>query len=555
MNKADVIVVGAGSAGAVVAARLSEDYSRRVLLIEAGQDTPPDDVPADIRSSFPASYFNSGYFWPGLGASLRKDEPPVPFLQPRVMGGGSSVMGMIALPGLPADFDRWQRGGANGWGWRDVQPVFQSMIDDLDAPAATRNALGPNLVRRVPRERWPLYIKRIEEIAGGARAPVSAYEPAVDGFFAAPLSQDDERAGSARCYLAAEARARPNLTIMANTHVLRITFDRQQVSGVVAESGGKLMTIAAPSVVVACGAVYSPALLLRSGIGPADDLRKLDVPIVADRPGVGRNFQNHSQLHFGMTLKAGERLPPEAQHYIVAASRFSSGLANCSAGDLFLYFTGRVSPKAFGTRMALVAAALYAPFSRGLVTIRSSDPAVPPHVEQCLLADPRDAQRMIMVARRAAELLLAPQVRACFDEVYLMPRRPPMKLINGSGLSGALKGLAASAVLGSPKPLRRFALDAAIKPGRRIAGHGRNPPLSDDEILQASGAMFHPSSTCAIGAENDPMAVVDPQCRVYGVSGLRIADNSVMPSIVNANTNMTAVMIGERVAAFIRHAE
>ena len=186
------------------------------------------------------------------------------------------------------------------------------------------------------------------------------------------------------------------------------------------------------------------------------------------------------------------------------------------------------------------------------MALRSADPNAPLRVEQRLLSDPLDAKRMIMAVRHAERLLLDPAVRDCFEEIYLMPRQPPLRLINGVGMSGAAKAIGAMAVLAAPAPLRRAMIGAAIKPGRLVADDAANYAVSDDEILAASGASFHPSSTCAIGAVDNPLAVVDPECRVYGVDGLRVADASVMPQIVSANTNMPTIMIAERVAEFMR---
>lgn len=554
IEQADVIVVGGGSAGAALAARLSEKPALRVLLIEAGQDTPPGAVPKDIAEIFPSAFLNSGYFWPQTTASMMNGDAPARFPQARVVGGGSSVMGMIALRGLPSDYDGWERSGARNWGWRDVLPYFRGMTCDLDQDASQRNAGGPNIIRRLPREAWPLYMRRIESVvsARGTQLIPDVNETSDDGFFATPLSQDDERATSARCYLTTEVRARPNFSMMTETRATKLMLDGARVTGVVADRDGVAMEIRASEVVLCAGAIHSPALMLRSGIGSAGDLRRIGIAPVADRPGVGRNFQNHSLLHFALTLKPESRLPHAAQHYTITGLRLSSGLDGCPAGDMFLYFNGRVSARPFGTRLGMIAVALYAPFSRGSVSLTSADPDITPRVDQCLLSDPRDAERMLIAARYAESLIYDRALMDCFEEAYLLPRNPPLRLINGLGVPGMIKAAATTAVLQAPAAIRRAAIGAAIRPGRLVADGGASWPLADEEIIGASGAMFHPSGTCAIGSENNKMAVVDPECRVYGVRGLRVADASVMPSVPSANTNIPTIMIGERVADFIK---
>jgi len=556
MEQADFIIVGGGTAGAVLAARLSEDPACRVVLIEAGADIPPGAVPADIRDVFPSAYFNRDYFWPGLEASMVEGTPPRPFTQARIMGGGSSVMGMWALRGLPNDYDGWARAGATGWSWADLSPYFQR-VNRVDG-TGIGNAATPPGIRRLSRSEWPGFARAMEHAAAARGLPFhdDINAVATDGFFAMPLNHEaGERAGSVRCYLTASVRQRRNLTILAKTRVVGLTVDGTRIGGVEVEYRGVRRMLAAREVIVSAGGIHSPALLLRAGIGPAASLARLGIRPIADRAGVGQNLQNHVFIHFALTLNPGTGVPRGGRHYAVAGLRLSSGHADCPAGDLLLCTIGRVSVRAFGARVGIVAAALYAPMSRGSVALDSPDPDVEPRISFRLPSDERDAARLVTVGQFAERLLVEPAVRQTYRELYLLPKEPPLQRFNSRGAIGSMKALLASAIIDGPAALRRLAIRRAVAPGRMVADGRRHASLSPAEILAAAAPMFHPVGTCAIGRADDPCAVVDAECRVHGIQGLRVVDASIMPRIPSANTNLPTLILAERAADLIRRGQ
>jgi len=554
MDRTDFLIVGGGTAGAVLAARLSEDPATRVLLIEAGRDTPPDAVPADIADTFPRSSLNPGYFWPGLTAVCTTKDDVRAFPQARVMGGGSSVMGLWALRGLPADFDSWAAAGAEGWAWSDVVKYFRRLEDDFDRKPFG-NEPAPVPIRRVPKNEWPPFVAALERaaVARGLGRIADINENPGDGFFPMPLSQGEwSRSSSASCYLTSAVRRRANLAIMANTHVTALNLVNGEVTGVTADSAGKIVNLNAHQVILCAGAIHSPALLLRAGIGPAPELQRLGIAPVVDRPGVGRNLQNHPYLHFALTLPPGRRIAAHLRRFAIAGMRFSSGMSGCPASDLVAYAVGRVSPRTFGPDIVMVGAALYKPFSRGAVTLTSPDWRAAPRIEFGMLQDPRDPPRLIQAARFAESLLLEPGVAASYGDAFLLPPVMALQQFNRPGALGALIALTAKAVLNGPAPLRRTILGSVLRPGRWFANRSSRSSLSDEELLGAASPMAHPVGTCAIGRPDDPTAVVDRACRVHGIGNLRVVDASIMPRIPSANTNLPATMVAERAADLIR---
>jgi choline dehydrogenase-like flavoprotein len=544
----DFLIVGGGTAGAVIASRLSENPAHRVVLLEAGDDILPGREPADIQDPFPAATLNPHYFWDGLTAMARDGGAPARYPQARVMGGGSSINGLFALRGVPSDYARWGAAGARGFSWDAVLPYFRKVEDDRDRRDGTGN---PHAIVRTPKAEWPAFVRAMEQAAHSAGLPFvpDINEQPGDGFFAMPNAIDVEaRVTTPGCYLTANVRARPNLQIVPNTQVTRLRMSGTTVTGVDAIRGGVAVQYQARHVVVCAGGIHSPALLLRSGIGPAADLAALGIPTAVDRPGVGRNLQNHPYMFFALTLPRGKRVAAGLRRFAVAGVRASSRRPGAPEGDLFTFALGRVSGESFGPDFSLVGSALYAPKSRGYVRLQSADPLVHPDINFRFLSDPDDAPRMVQAARLTERLLRDPRVAAEYHEAFLLPGALAISQFNRPGLAGKVLSLAAEMAANSPGLLRRTIFGRAFKSGAPAAHSGGGRVISDEEILSSLSPMGHPVGTCAMGEEGDPLAVVDDAFRVHGTPNLFVADASVMPSITSANTNLPTLMLAEMAA-------
>lgn len=559
----DVIIVGGGSAGCVLAARLSEDAARTILLIEAGRDIGPGNVPPQVLSP----YVGLAYFDPGLTFADLKVQfaagrgnapvtrPLAPYAQGRALGGGSVINGLGANRGSPADYDEWQAMGAAGWGWDNVLPFFRKLERDLECGGDLHGQAGPLPIRRVPAEWRSGFVNAAVGALARRGVPEEPDQNGDwrDGVFAQKVNLDEsfQRVPTSLGWLTQDVRRRPNLTVMTQVLVARLATDGGAVNGVVLDLGGRRATIKAGEVIVCAGALHTPALLMRSGIGPGAHLDRRGIIPFRHLAGVGQNLMEHPYAGLAFHLPRASRMTGNSHHHIPVVWRFSSRLEGCPPGDMHLGVMGRSAWHGIGRRMGALAFWVNKSFSRGSVTL-DTDTDAQPVIDMRLLSDERDRLRLRDAFRLAASL--AADITATGAAGPAQPARMSDRARKYGACTHKnriLTGLA-SAMVDLSGPFAASTLRLLTAEGSTVAELLADEQALDQYLDDTVTGVWHGSGTCRMGRADDPMAVTDGQGRVHGVPGLRVCDASLMPTIPCANLNVPVIMMAERIASLMR---
>ena len=558
----DYIIVGGGSAGSVLANRLSARSATQVLLLEAGQDTPHGKIPPEVLDSYPGTaYFDPRFHWTSLRVRTEvvshnnpaENPPPLrKYEQARILGGGSSINGQLANRGSPADFEEWVARGAKGWGWKDVLPYYKKVERDMDFDGPLHGKEGRIPVRRIFQESWTGHAKAAAEAfkAAGFNYLPDQNGEWRDGYYPIAISNAYERRVSAAIgYLDPATRQRPNLTISTDTQVAELLFEGKRCVGVVAYVKGARREFRAREVILSCGAIHSPAHLLRAGIGPVGHLKGLGIEVRAGLEGVGQGLMDHPSISVSAFVKPHARMNDMTRRHIHVGLRYSSGLPGMHEGDMFVVAITKSAWHAVGDRIASFLLAVYHTCSeRGRVKLSSADWRDEPDVEFNLLSDRRDLERLMQAFRKMGALYATPAMREATSDPFPASYTDRVRKIGVVNAKNKVLTQIAGTLLDGPAALRSYLIRNLITEGATFEELMRDDAALEEFVRKATIGVWHASCSARMGADGDPMAVTDSEGRVRGVSGLRVVDASIFPLVPCANTNFPTLMTAEKIA-------